>query len=384
MVLRARNVALLAEVEASEGVEETPSASTDAVAIDANSLSIQPQANLIETNDATGSLDGLGSIVGGMNVQIGFDVYLKGSAAAGTAPEWGKLLRACGFKQTTNASALPASPEACANGGSTTLAVLGSTAVGTADAYNGFPLDLTGNVEGNTFIADYTASKQATLTDTMGGSIVNTTNYQIPAAVVYSPASASVPSLTMHIYMDGLKWRFAGARGTVTLTLTSGGVARMSFRFTAMYIDKDDAAVPAVTLDNTRPPVWRNGKAKIERVAAAIQELTIDVGNTLSTPDNPNALEGFDPAQIFNRKIVGSINPSATLVATRDLMADFRAGTKRQIHAQLGNTAGNRLAITIPQALPTNNNPSNRSGLAVENVPFEAIGQDSGFYLAVY
>src|SRR5690606_5618307 len=123
-----------------------PSASTDAVLVENFSISFNP--NVIRTNEVTGSLDGRGSIIGGMTVGFNFDAYLKGSGAAGTAPEWGKLLKACGWAETLTASAVPAAPEACAAGGTTTTATLGASASSTADAYRGMPIDFSGAVAG--------------------------------------------------------------------------------------------------------------------------------------------------------------------------------------------------------------------------------------------
>ena len=119
--LRTRNTVVLAKIEGTEGVDAAPVAGTDAVLVESPRINVKPV--VITTNEVTSSLDDFGAIVGGMTVEISFDCYLKGSAAAGTAPEWGKLLKACRFAETITATAVPAAPEACAAGGSTTTAV---------------------------------------------------------------------------------------------------------------------------------------------------------------------------------------------------------------------------------------------------------------------
>jgi hypothetical protein len=78
------------------------------------------------------------------------------------------------------------------------------------------------------------------------------------------------------------------------------------------------------------------------------------------------------------------MDPQETLVATRDIMSDFRAGTARILHLRYGATAGNRVALTVPQGLYINQNPGDRSGLATVQVPYEAVGQDAGAFLCVY
>lgn len=380
--LRDTNAVLLAKIESTEGVENAPSASTDAILIE--NPQIKPSARIIETNEVTGSLDGRGPIVGGMTVDLSFDVLLKGSGAAGTAPEYGDLLKACGWAETITATAVPASAEACASGGSTTTAVLGTSASTTAQIYRGMPITFTGTVAGDSFITDYTAGKTATLADTMGGSIVATTNYQIPINVLYKPASGSNSTLTFYLYIDGLLYKVVGARGTFELSLDSGGIGRLKFNFQGMYLSKTDASIVTPTYDSSRPPVFKNGVFKINRLASAINSLSLSNGNTLTNPDNPNSLEGFDPAIITARKITGNMDPAETLVATRDIMADFRAGTNRIIHARYGASTGNKVGITLPANIYTGQNPSNRDRLSTVDVPFTPTTQDAGAFLCFY
>ena len=79
-----------------------------------------------------------------------------------------------------------------------------------------------------------------------------------------------------------------------------------------------------------------------------------------------------------------SINPLETLIATRDIMADFGAGTQRIVHARYGESAGNRIEMTVPAALYTGQTPGDRSGLATIEVPFSAVGRDAGAFLCFY
>src|SRR5262249_31230969 len=116
----------------------------------------------------------------------------------------------------------------------------------------------------------------------------------------------------------------------------------------------------------------------------AIKTFSLDFGNTLAYPDNPNSSEGFDSGQVTTRRITGSIDPTETLVATRDAMSDFRAGTRRIVHARMGTTTGNKVGITIPQAHLTAQQPGDRNGISVVSLPFEAVGQDAGLFLCFY
>lgn len=398
MALRTRNAVLLFKIESTPGTENVPSASTDAVLIEVTGNPITFNPNNITPNEATGSLDNKAPIVGGMTAQIDFSVFLKGSGVAGTAPEFGDLLRACGWTETLVAATVPAgAAEALAAGGSTTTAVLGASAVGTAQLYRGMPLTLSGAVpssglaNGLTFISDYTAGKTATLVETLGGALVATTNYLVEKNVRYQPGSSSIPSGTLYLYMDGLLYKFVGTRGNSAISLASGQAGKINFRMMGQFLTKTDAAVPTATFDSARPPIWRAAAAAspvaaalVNRLAAAIATLSLDSGNQVIFPDNPNAQEGYDPAEIVSRNMTGSMDPLETLVATRDIMTDFRAGTQRILHARYGGTAGNRVALTIPAAQYTNQSPGDRSGLLTVGVPFAATGPDAGAALTFF
>jgi hypothetical protein len=100
-----RNEVILAKIESTYGTDSTPTGA-DAVAV----------ANVIQANVAEnarfadrplirgGSIGKASPLFGGSLFGLQFDVEVKGSGTAGTAPEWGPLLRSCGFGQTIVAS----------------------------------------------------------------------------------------------------------------------------------------------------------------------------------------------------------------------------------------------------------------------------------------
>ena len=379
--MMSRRSVILAKIEGTEGVDASP-AGTDAVLVENPVPSFNP--NFAETNEVSGSLDGQGPIASGMTMSYGFRVALKGTGTAGVAPEWGKLMKACGIAETVTGTAVPAAPEALAAGGSAVLAVLGASAVGTAQLYRGMPIVFTGAVPGVSFISDYTASKNATLTDTMGGSLVATTNYQIPLNVRYQPGSTSIPSLTIYGHHDGSVFKMVGARGTVNLTFNTAGVAYAEFNFTGIFAGYVDTANPTPTYDVSRPVPYKNGKFLLDRIERAISAASFNYGNNVVSSENPNKLEGYDIGEIVSRNITGQADPLLTPVATQDLITKFRAGTPMVLHGRFGETAGNRLAFTAPKILQTNNNIGDRNGKLNVGIPFAATGPDAGLFLTVW
>ena len=386
--VRTRPQVLLAKVEITEGTDVTPTLASNAVKIENINWTETP--NVIQSNEHSGALDVSAPIVGGVKTTVTFDVWVKGRSTGSTAPELGVLLKGCGMAETITSTSVPASAEALAAGGSTTTAVLGASATGTVDLYNGMPITFSSAVAGDSFIADYTAGKLATLTDTMGGSLVATSNYVIPINVVYRFASSSIASLTLWAYRDGKKMMGVGCRGTFTMQWVNGEGIKFSFSFMGVWVQATDTALGTATYTDTNKIIWRGTSSAVSRmrwnrILAQCKTLSFDCGNTVIHPDNPEATEGYDPAQITLRNASGSFDPLETLLATRDIFADMRANTTRILHARAGSGAGSRVAVTAANVQATQNNQGgDRDGLSTEAVNFRCTGDNDAFSICFY
>jgi len=94
---------LLAKIEATYNTDPVPVAATDAVKVE--NLSHGPASQkMVEQATVKNTLGKEKSLFGTTLWQVSFDVLVKGSGAAGTAPEYGPLLRACALGETIVAS----------------------------------------------------------------------------------------------------------------------------------------------------------------------------------------------------------------------------------------------------------------------------------------
>lgn len=97
-----RNTAILAKIEATYGTDSTPTEAANALLV--SNVSINPlNAQNVSRDLIRPFLGGSEQLVGAANIELSFDVELAGAGAAGTAPAYGPLLRACGFAETTSA-----------------------------------------------------------------------------------------------------------------------------------------------------------------------------------------------------------------------------------------------------------------------------------------
>ncbi len=384
-LVRMKFAAVAAKIEAVPGVDSiggTPSAS-DWIA---SEMEVQFDPTIIELPELTGSLDKATSVVGGLKPRLRMRMPLRGSGAAGTAPDFGKLLRCSTFAELVTAVAIGAPTAATAG---TTTTVTAAVPFGTtAQQYRGMPLIVTGIAAGTTGIVDYTAARVITTGDTAGTAYTVGSNLQIPVNVLYSPTSdeAVYKTATIYFYADGLLWTFTGALGTPSLELTTGGIGFISFEMRAQFASKSATAVPAGAAAVLRPtpPRFVGGKCQLNKALAQVRTLTINAGVNVILPDDPESAEGYGAALPIERDVAGNLDPYMNTTNSVALFNAFRAGTPMSLMGIIGSSAGNRFVAIVPNAKAIGMDPGARDGLGQHGVSFQADGADSAFYLAQF
>lgn len=99
MPFKFRNKLLLAKIESVYGTDPVPTGGANSIL--AKDFDLTPMNSEVEKrNLARPYLGNDESIPVGIHRQLSFKVEMASSGAAGTAPKWGPLLRACGFAET--------------------------------------------------------------------------------------------------------------------------------------------------------------------------------------------------------------------------------------------------------------------------------------------
>lgn len=97
-----KKTTLYAKVESTSGTDSTPTAAANAV--EAYDVEFTTKADMKERGFGHADRSLYSEIRGKTSVEIKFWVELKGSGAAGTAPRYGALLKACDRKESVNAA----------------------------------------------------------------------------------------------------------------------------------------------------------------------------------------------------------------------------------------------------------------------------------------
>lgn len=101
MPRKSTNTVILAKIETTYGTDATPTGAADALLI--SEPSHQYQFNNVDRNNVRAFMGANEQLAGTRSVTVAFKVEISGSGTAGTAPAWGKLLRACGMAEVVTA-----------------------------------------------------------------------------------------------------------------------------------------------------------------------------------------------------------------------------------------------------------------------------------------
>lgn len=102
MPRKTRNTAILAKIETTYGTDAVPTGAADALLV--SNPTCDYTYNNVARDNIRAFLGASEQLAGTRYVTLGFDVEVSGSGTAGTAPAWGKLLRACAMAETITAS----------------------------------------------------------------------------------------------------------------------------------------------------------------------------------------------------------------------------------------------------------------------------------------
>lgn len=294
-MLKNREV-LLAKIETTYNTDPTPIAS-DAVLVENLSWSNEG-LRMNERPAVRANLGKLKKIFGGRLLTVTFDCEIKGSGSAGTAPEIGALLRACGMDETIVAS----------------------------------------------------------------------------TSVTYTPVSTGHESCTLYLYRDAKRFIVTGCRGNASFNLETGAQGKVSFTLTGHVSAETDTAMITPSYDSTVPVPVLSAGFSWDSYAAVISKLAFDMGNTVATPPNMNAADGYAAVQITGRDVTGSFDPEDTIVATQNWLADLVAGTSGILTTGvIGSTAGNRYQISMPATYIMDATPGDRDDITTYEIAFGAV-----------
>jgi hypothetical protein len=174
-----------------------------------------------------------------------------------------------------------------------------------------------------------------------------------------------------------------GAAGTAVFNFPTGRPAFVSFTFTGQYTKPAAATVIAPDYPlGVQPLRFVSSSLVIGSVSPAVDNVTLDLGNTVSPILDSRSATGYSHSIIVARRPTITMSPNATLPATYDPWSDFINHTHRTISWSMSQggigwtfSAANCELIGVPGR-------GERGGLRTTDLTFKAnrntdLGDDS-------
>lgn len=155
----------------------------------------------------------------------------------------------------------------------------------------------------------------------------------------YSPKSeglgTSVKALTMGCYCNGRLIKLAGAVGTFVVKLTNGKPAVFDFSFTGVWQDPTDVELLAPTWPTVKPVKFLDADVTVALGSVewqpVLSEISIDAGNSVVLREDATNASGYISGLITSRRVTGTMNPEAPLVATEDLHGNWTSMVEKEL-----------------------------------------------------
>lgn len=193
---------------------------------------------------------------------------------------------------------------------------------------------------------------------------------------VYDPVSevpgSNVKTITIGAYENGRKKVLRGCAGTFVITLEAGKPCYIDWTFTGIWDAVTDVTILAPTYPTTAPIRYVSATSTIGGYAHKHGTLTIDIGNEVFMREDPTDASGYCGAVITGRRVTGTIDAEAELVATADPYGDLDAFTTGALDINLGS-GSNDVNIDAPALQWTGVTDGNRNGLLTDQMTFQLV-----------
>lgn len=195
-----------------------------------------------------------------------------------------------------------------------------------------------------------------------------------PAGKVYSPTTQNMKTATIDVYLNDVKHRITGAMGTFTITANAGQIATINFTFTGVHQAPIVAATPPIPAQTINPPIVENAGIAIGATTGLIiEQVSLDIGNSVIERPDANSPSGFLAMHITGRAAKMTLNPEVAPEATHPFWSDFIGGVSKTFTATVGTVDGNKMIISAPQVQPEQVSYGDRNGLRVYDVNYNVM-----------
>jgi hypothetical protein len=380
------NTSYAVEIEDTEGTYKAPTAGDKFIQVLKDGAEMTRSQELLERNIFTGSIGKTQSRLGTKSVSGAMPVEMKSGTNEGDAPEYDALVtsamgakktRAVVTTKTGNSASQLEIEDADISGFSVYDIVLVKEAAS-------FEMSWVSAVDTTAAAANITLGQTLTFTPS--------DNVDISAVTQYSTANSGHPSLSISKYIESAKLEQATGCKVTSMSVenfSTGQIPSMNFGFEGLTFDSSLTAPPfTAAYDASQPPIALRACLSQEGVQIDVNDIAVSMENTLGFVTATCSDNGRISSRVTERSISGSFNPYKNDDALTQFN-NFKCNTPYTLFVYAFNPLldGNcdftgefeeAMAILLTNCITTELGESDKDGLLVEDVSFEATRGPSG------
>ena len=329
-----------------------------------------------------------GNLVGVGTISFQVEASLKdASTPVATAPQWGTLLKACGFALLAD------------------IMRIGAGAITSGPILNRENLlvsaSAVGQTVGTTFTGDtyiyYEDGGGITTADAVSGAVSSAaftaagTETAVGLAYVMdtTKGTGNNSSCSIYLWRAGQIWQFKGCRGDVSIQFNATDRVIMSFTMQGvLQAVNTGSKVTGIAIDHAIPSTFNDATLKINEhgaestafTGANFESMTLTVGNQIALRPDANSDSGYKSAIITGRAPTLSLTLDSVLGGTTSATAldfnKFRAvGTPLRVEWKAGDGMdANSMLFRAPAWVLDGKDMDSRDGIEADTITGKLTG----------
>jgi len=380
------NTSFAVEIEVTEGTYVAPASADSYVQVLKDGSEMTRSQELLQREIFTGSIGKTQSRLGTRSVSGAMPVELRAGELEGDAPEADKLYTSALGGKKTRASVTTK------EGNSATVLEIEDADISGFSVYDIIVVKEAVAFEVTWVSAVDTSIGAANIT--LGKALANAPadNVEIAAVTQYSTANSGHPSLSISKYIEAVKLEQAVGCKVTSMSLenfTTGQIPNVNFGFEGLTFDSSLTASPfAPSYDNTLPPIALRACLSQEGVNVQVNAFTLSVENTLGFVTSTCSENGRISSRVTERSLSGSFTPyknADDLVQFDKFKCNvpynlfvYAFNPELDMNCEFTGEFSNVVAILLPNCITTELGESDKDGLLVEDISFEATRGPTG------
>lgn len=178
----------------------------------------------------------------------------------------------------------------------------------------------------------------------------------------------NVKTLTLGVYIDGVRKLLRGCVGTFRLACPSGKTGVFEFDFMGVWDGVTDQTILAPTYPTTKGLRFATSTTTWNSVALQVENMTLDSGNTMILREDSSNVSGFLAGLITNRIVKVTGNPEAKTVATQDRYGKLLDMSEHALTFDLDGPTNSKITIAAPKAQIISISEADRENMVVDEI----------------